>query len=182
MKRSRPSPIVRWIHALDLPPADARALLASLAAAIVAGVAWALLTPQAVGIEQPEYYYALGDAESVGRQDGTFMLITAVFGAAHGAWLAKAVSARPVTRVLMAAVAGIMGAATTWLVGMGVAAAIPLHGDAAELVTDERIVKIPLTIHAFGVLVIWPMVAMFTASAWLFVRGLFAMRSRTQRR
>lgn len=182
MKRSKPLPIVRLIHSLDLPPADARALLASLAAGIVAGVAWALLTPQAVGIEQPEYYYALGDAEAVGRQDGVFMLITGVFGVVHGTWLAKAVSTRPVTRILMAVVAGVMGAATAWLVGMGVAAAVPLHGDAAKLVTDERIVKIPLTIHAFGVLVMWPMVAMFTASAWLFVRGLFSMRRRSRRR
>lgn len=182
VKRSKPSPIVRWIHKLDLPPADARALLVALGAGIFAGIAWALLTPQAVGIEQPEYYYALGDAEAVGRQDGVFMLITGVVGALHGAWLVNAISARPVTRVLMAAVAGIMGAATTWLVGMGVAAAIPLYGDAAELVTDDRIVKIPLTIHAFGVMVVWPMVAMFTASAWLFVRGLFAMRRRSHRR
>lgn len=120
------------------------------------GVLWAALTPAGMAIPQQDFYYALVEKELMVTQDAYFAILALLFGFGHSFVVIRRVGQVPIVRMLWVCLTGILGSVTAWAMGgligpLRTATPTPEHPSA---------VLAPLEVHAYGVLFLWPFVAM----------------------
>lgn len=138
-------------------------LLGPAAAGPVVGVAWWLLAPTAPvrvlgGTDDgsPPVLVAEGLPELDAAQDGTLLLLGLGAGLVTGAVVALRCGARPTSATLLAGLGALAGSGLAAWVGSALGPD-PVAAQGASPVS-------PLAVHAPGVLLVWPVVALVVAT------------------
>ncbi len=117
-----------------------------LAAAVVGGVAWWLLVPSPAVTERAGVLVAAGVPELFATQDGVFAVLAVGLGLVTGVALLLRPGGHRVLRVVVVVAGSALASLGMWRLGVALSASGP--DDAA-----------PLTVHATGVLALWPALA-----------------------
>ena len=158
-----PTPRTAWVTRPELRAAGVVAVVLVVVGALL-GLLWEAISPRTKGIVFIPHGIVAEESESLIAADGRFLVLTCAAGllAALAAWSWRSVRG-PVIAVALA-LGGFLGALCTDLVGRAVGGG---HDDGPV----NRVLTLPLSVHARGLLLVEALVA-------LLVYGAFAVFAR----
>lgn len=146
------------------------ALLAPVAAGVLVGAAWRLLAPvvrvQAAVSGKVLLVNAPSDPELFAAQDGTLVLLGAAAGIVTGLVVVVRARRRPATTTLLAVLGSVLGSSLAvglgHVLGPGSLASQGFRASAAA--ADQPALTSPLSLHAPGAVLVWPLLALVVAA------------------
>lgn len=151
-------------------PGWAWALLAPVLAGLVVGVAWRALAPtaavQAVMSGKMLLVNAPKAPELFAAQDGTLVLLGAAAGVVTGVLVVLRARRRPLTATVLAALGSLAGSALAVVVGhaLGPGSLASQGFRASAAAADQPALTSPISLHAPGAALVWPLLALVVAA------------------
>lgn len=151
-------------------PGWAWALVAPVVAGLLVGVAWWALAPTAAVQAVMSGDRLLVDASTMpelfAAQDGTLVLLGALAGVVTGVVVVLRARRRPLTATAAAAFGSVAGSALAVVVGqaLGPASLASQGFRASAAAADQPDLVSPLSLHAPGAALVWPLLALVVAA------------------